>query len=105
MAASHTKLFSSDDGAFAFHAAAGARPNLPVPGGGGHPNLPVLPEEKGAGARVSTRAGIAAVARERRARCLMPVADEPAHAEGLLLSPQQLNNVFKGLSNNTLSGL
>ena len=73
-------------------------------GGGGRSNLPVLPEEKGAGARVSTRAGIAAVARERRARCLTPV-DEPAHAEGLLLSPQQLNNVFKGLSNNTLSGL
>ena len=104
MAASHTKLFSSDDGSFAFHAAAGASPNLPMLGGGGRPNLPLLPEEKGAGARVSTRAGIAAVARERRARCLMPV-DEPAHAEGLLLSPQQLNNVFKGLSNDTLSGL
>ena len=103
MASSHTKLFSSDDGSFAFQAAAKARPNLPVLGGGGGPSLPVLPEEKG-GARVSTRAGIAAVARERRARCLKPV-DEPAHAEGLLLSPQQLNNVFKGLSNNTLSGL
>ena len=103
MASSHTKLFSSDDGAFAFHAAAGASPNLPMLGGGGRSNLPVLPEEKG-GARVSTRAGIAAVARERRARCLKPV-DEPAHAEGLLLSPQQLNNVFKGLSNDTLSGL
>jgi len=92
--ASHTKLFGSGDGAIKFHAAAKPSPSL---------GLPVLPEVKG-GSRVSTRAGEAALARERRARCQMS-DDEPHAEQGLLLSPQQLHNVFRGLSNNTLSGL
>ena len=48
--------------------------------------------------------GEAGLAHERRARCCQMSDDEP-NAEGLLLSPQQLHNVFRGLSNNTLSGL
>lgn len=92
--ASHTKLFGSDDGSIKFHAAANPSPSL---------SLPVLPEVKG-GSRVSTSAGEAALARERRARCQLS-DDEPHAEQGLLLSPQQLHNVFRGLSNNTLSGL
>ena len=92
--ASHTKLFGSGDGAIKFHAAAKPSPSL---------SLPVLPEVKG-GSRVSTSAGEAALARERRARC-QKSDDEPHAEQGLLLSPQQLHNVFRGLSNNTLSGL
>mgnify|MGYP006083823911 CR=1 FL=1 len=92
--ASHTKLFGSGDGSFKFRAAAKPSPNL---------SLPVLPEVKD-GSRVSTRAGEAGLAHERRARCCQMSDDEP-NAEGLLLSPQQLHNVFRGLSNNTLSGL
>ena len=85
------------------------------------PSPSVLPEVN-CGSRVSTRAGQAAPARERRARCearyetryeapyeacdaAVQMSDAEPHAEGLLPRPQQLDNVFQGLSNNTLSGL
>ena len=112
-----TKLFGSDDdGSFntgcKFRAAAQPSPSL---------SPSVLPEVN-CGSRVSTRAGQAAPARERRARCearyetryeapyeacdaAVQMSDAEPHAEGLLPRPQQLDNVFQGLSNNTLSGL
>ena len=112
-----TKLFGSDDdGSFntgcKFRAAAQPSPSLSPP----------VPPEVNCGSRVSTRAGQAAPARERRARCearyetryeapyeacdaAVQMSDAEPHAKGLLPRPQQLDNVFQGLSNNTLSGL
>ena len=109
-----TLLACDDDGSFntgcKFRAA--AQPS---------PSPSVLPEVN-CGSRVSTRAGQAAPARGRRARCearyetryeapyeacdaAVQMSDAEPHAEGLLPRPQQLDNVFQGLSNNTLSGL
>ena len=72
------------------------------------PSLPVLREVKGVSC-VSTRAGKAALARgaprERHGARYVEMSDDEPHDEGLLLSPQQLDDVFRGLSNDTLSGL
>ena len=116
--ASPTKSFGydDDDGSFKtgckFRAAIHPSPSL---------GRSVLPEVK-CGSPVSTRAGQAASARERRERCKARyetryeapyeacdaaslVSDAEAHAEGLLPRPKQLDNLFQGLSNNTLSGV
>ena len=59
--------------------------------------------------RGSTRAGKAALARasprERHSTRYVEMSDDESHDGGLLLSPQQLDDVFRGLSNDTLSGL
>ena len=43
--------------------------------------------------------------RERHGTRYVEMSDDESHDEGLLLSPQQLDDVFRGLSNDTLSGL
>ena len=94
--ASPLKLIGSADGS-KFRAA--AKPS---------PSLPVLREVKGVSS-VSTRAGKAALARapprERHGTRYVEMSDDESHDEGLLLSPQQLDDVFRGLGNDTLSGL